>query len=88
MAEVLHYRRKLEVTRRCPEGEATLLSMQNERDQEFRRIKDESRSRQLTTVLAKALGDVYRAYGDSLMTETIKATADQEARRRLNCGND
>lgn len=86
MAEVLDYRRRLEKPlRRCPEVEAQLLSMQNERDDEFRRLDRERRNRQLVTEAAVALRAIYKAHNDTLMAHTLISEAHNEARKILSC---
>lgn len=86
MAEVLDYRRRLEKPlRRCPEVEAQLISMHNESDDEFRRLRNEQRDRQLETKLASALRQIYMVHGDGLMADLIRSNADLEARKILSC---
>lgn len=86
MAEVLDYRRRLEKPpRRSSEGEARLLSMQNERDDGYRKARAEQRDRQFTTALASALRQIYMVHGDSLMSDLIRSNADLEARKILSC---
>lgn len=85
MADVVEYRQRLEKPRRCPDGEARLLSMQNERDEGYRRARDEQKQRQLQMALAVALRGLYIAYGDTLVVAMIKENADLEARKILQC---
>lgn len=59
--------------------------MQNERDEGYRRARDEQKQRQLQMALAVALRGLYIAYGDTLVVAMIKENADLEARKILQC---
>ena len=89
MAEVVEYRSRLEKERRASIGNPVVISMQNERDEGYRRARDEQKRRQLRMALASALRGLYIAYSDNpALIDAIKTDADIEARKILSCGNE
>ncbi len=88
MADVIEYRSRLEKERRAAIGDPVVISMRNQRDEEFKKLQAKARDRQLITEAASALRKIYMTHGNSLMADVLRAEADLEARKILNCGNE